>query len=783
MVGFAVVAIFLALEPAFALSGKTEVNPMRKIIGMLQDMSKELTREGELEAEIFEKAMCACEGGEKNLDTVIAESTAAIDEYTAKTKSLAAEQTQLTQEVAEHKDNIASATKELSGATMLREKESKQFSAEAADTKSNIAQLSKAIPAIEKGMGGAALVQMEGGSRFRRMIEVSKALKSDDRAGVLAFLDQGTQDQVADSVQAPQSGQILGILKSMKDEMESDLKSLTTQETTDNENFNDIKAAKSAEIKTAEESVITKEKRLGAVALELSEGTHALEDAQEELANAEKFKANMKGECERKAKERDMRAKMRSEEIAAIGDAIKILNDDDALEIFKKQTAVAMVQKQKHATYDALLQLKQHTHDKASDKVVGVHQKAVNRHLLLLSTAQKVKEEPAPGSVAESAGAATKLVMHMVNGMEAVIHDEDVNDEHKKAWCANETETAHTIEAEKNALLTQTKTELDEMNDNLATLKDEIKGLQDKINELDKMVHEASTQRKKEHQEFVDSFATSATAIRLISKAILRLEKFYSPNKVAKEVAATKAAALEKAGLSLLHKRADQPPAAAVQRIAAKLLPDDFDSLVQLHRSSESTNLVRMRQALRSGVDPVALPDTPGTYEKKESGGVMGLMNEFKEDLKVDMTEAETEEKHDAEDYVRIMKDAEETRAADTKSMRTKESEKAALEEKIVTAEALAKLTEEEIHNLELYLVQLHTECDFLERNFDLRHDGRVDEEVGLEDAKSIVTGEEPPNHRVIEERFEEEHSKEDVDEHFPEAPTAFGSHTTPEPE
>lgn len=768
MAGFAILSVLLvASQTALGLSENTEVNPMRKIIGMLQDMTKELSREGELEAELFEKAMCACEGGEKNLDTVIAESTAAIDEYTAKTKSLSAEQAQLTQEVADHKDNIASATKELSDATMLREKEHKKFSEDEKDTATNIGQLSKAIPAIEQGMGGAALLQTVGPARFRRMIEVSKFLKSDDRAGVLAFLDQGTQDEVQDSVQAPQSGQILGILKSMKDEMESDLKSLQTQETTDHTNFNDLKAAKSAEIKTATDSVIAKEKRLGAVALDLSEGNHALEDATEELANAQKFKANMKGECDRKAKERDMRAKMRSEEIAAISEAVKILNDDDALDVFKKQTAVAMVQKKQQATFDALLQLKQ-----ASAKL---SKKGVKRHLMLLSVGQRLKS--AAGGVNESATAATELVGSMINGMVAVLHDEDVTDEHKKEWCRNETEVTHGIEASKKNLLAQTQSEIEEMSDNSATLADEIKGLQDKINDLDKMVHEATTQRKEEHQDFVDNFATSATAIRLLEKAMLRLNKFYSPKKVAKQVAETKAASLEKAGLSLLHKSADQPSSAAVRRIQASLMPDDFDSLVQLQRTSkststsESTSLLRLRQALRSSVDPVALPDTPGTYEKKESGGVMSLMEQFKQDLKVDMTESETEEKHNAEDYTRIMKDSQETRNADTKSMNHKTSEKATLDDKIVSAKALAKLTDEEIHNIELYLAQLHTECDFLARNFEVRHEGRVDEETGLEEAKSIMTDEEPPEHRQIEERYEQEHAEQDVDEHFPDRP------------
>ena len=44
-----------------------------------------------------------------------------------------------------------------------------------------------------------------------------------------------------------------------------------------------------------------------------------------------------------------------------------------------------------------------------------------------------------------------------------------------------------------------------------------------------------------------------------------------------------------------------------------------------------------------------------------ESGGVIELMNKMKSDIKVDMTEAETEEKNAAKDYARAMKDAQES--------------------------------------------------------------------------------------------------------------------------
>merc|ERR1719161_2535806 len=139
----------------------------------------------------------------------------------------------------------------------------------------------------------------------------------------------------------------------------------------------------------------------------------------------------------------------------------------------------------------------------------------------------------------------------MVDGMVGVLHDDDVSDEHKKAWCTNETEVVHGIEAEKKALIEKTTNEISEQEDSIATLIEEIKGLTEKIQELDKLVHETTEDRKAEHQEFVNMFATSATAIRLVSKAITRLDKFYNPEKFAAAKKAATDAALAKAGLSL----------------------------------------------------------------------------------------------------------------------------------------------------------------------------------------------------------------------------------------
>ena len=54
------------------------------------------------------------------------------------------------------------------------------------------------------------------------------------------------------------------------------------------------------------------------------------------MKETQAFLANLSVQCAEKKKEWAERQSMRAEEVAAIGEAIKILNDDDALDLFKK---------------------------------------------------------------------------------------------------------------------------------------------------------------------------------------------------------------------------------------------------------------------------------------------------------------------------------------------------------------------------------------------------------------------------------------------------------------
>merc|ERR1719386_624876 len=158
-----------------------------------------------------------------------------------------------------------------------------------------------------------------------------------DRREALAFLDDSSESTGA-------SDQIVGILKAMKDEMEADLKEAIADEEKAVAGYADLKASKEKEIEMATEAVETKMARAGELAVSVVQTQDALEDANEEAADTQKFLATLEKDCATKEQEMAERTKLRNMEIAAISEAIEILNDDDSLDVFKKALPSSFVQ-------------------------------------------------------------------------------------------------------------------------------------------------------------------------------------------------------------------------------------------------------------------------------------------------------------------------------------------------------------------------------------------------------------------------------------------------------
>merc|ERR1719181_1690727 len=152
-----------------------------------------------------------------------------------------------------------------------------------------------------------------------------------DRDVLSAFLSEGNSHRYA-----PASGEIVGILKQMQDTMEKDLAETIAQEDAAKKDFEGLVAAKEKEIASATKAIEEKTKRVGEVAVEIVNLKEDLDDTSESLAEDKKFLADLEKNCAQKEKEWAEICKMRQEELIALADTIKILNDDDAQELFKK---------------------------------------------------------------------------------------------------------------------------------------------------------------------------------------------------------------------------------------------------------------------------------------------------------------------------------------------------------------------------------------------------------------------------------------------------------------
>merc|ERR1719316_743626 len=242
-----VLALLVCSASASSHASRVQVNPIRKITGLLENMQKEIEEQGEKDKVLYDNFMCFCDNGAADLLKTANDADAANKAAAAQLEADTAEKAQLESDLKTHASDLATATKDLEDATNIRAKEKSEFDATIATKSASESALGKAIPAIEKGMGGAALMEFVGAAAFKqikRAIRASQQATDGNRQMLTSFL-QGT---------TPGSGEILGMLKSMKDELSRDVAALEKDEAAAVAGFTDMKASKEKEIEFADES-------------------------------------------------------------------------------------------------------------------------------------------------------------------------------------------------------------------------------------------------------------------------------------------------------------------------------------------------------------------------------------------------------------------------------------------------------------------------------------------------------------------------------------------------
>jgi len=499
------VCALMAVPAVAAFGAQSNANPIRKVVDMLQSMSKRVQAEGEKEKDLYEKFMCYCKTGGSDLTTSIAAAKDKLGSLASDIENAEAKHAAAGAALKKAQDDRAAGKKAMEEATAIRKKEAGIYAQFKADSEANLAALAKAITAIDNGMAGGFL--QTGAANVLRKLLATHSIQDDDHEMLASFLEGGNK-------YAPQSGQISGILQTIHDEMSAAFADATATENAAIQAYKELMAARLKEKAALTAAIEAKLTKIGELGVSIAEMKNDAGDTAEALAADQKFLAELEKGCATKTGEWEARSKTRADELVALADTIKILNDDDALELFKKTLPSASA---------SLLQM---------DMSSALQRQRALKALLATSVSMAPKDRTGLDLISlalHGKKIGFDKVIKMIDEMVANLKKEQIDDNDKKTYCAEQLDSSDDAKKSLEREIGNLDASIATGNEAIATLTEEIAALSAGIASLDKSVAEATQNRRAEHEEFNELIASDSAAKEILGLAKNRLNKFYNP--------------------------------------------------------------------------------------------------------------------------------------------------------------------------------------------------------------------------------------------------------------
>jgi len=725
-----------------------EVSPVKRVTELLGKMKSELESEAANEAEMYDKMVCWCETSEKEKTEAVALAESKDKELSAEIEGRAARFGELATEIQSLKDQIAKDTEAVKTASAIRDGEASEFSKEEKDLVQAIDNLRNAIAILSKHHGNS-LVQLEPDvlSSIRAILRdsavkyemlmgeelptqhlepgaisllsvdrtvhksdlqasrVSKALlsaldtrgeavdslplkfaeqviarsakSSSERSVGGAFL-QATAQQPLFSSYSSQSSEIFGVLQQMLEEFEGKLSSSQKDELQSKESAKELAESK-------EKQLIAGKKKLDMFEEEHATNEKAISDAKEDLELTRKqrsadieFLSNLKLQCNDLDSEWEKRSKTRAEELKAVAETITILTEDDNREHLAKTSS--------------FLQLASKMGSRSRSRAASLLRAAAQAPAFdaddLLDawrshSGKRHSQTRGPRAQLSALAVTVQLdafpkVKEAMTKMVAELKKQQEEEVQFKAYCGKE--------LQENEKATQLKTQekgdlenkIDEIDALVKKLNEEMENAKKQIADTQLEIKKAGENREKENKEFQTLVADQRQAQEILKKALTRLEAFYK----------------RKGAGSFVQRSGQTPP-------------------VQFNKYKEN-----------SGSSPV-----------------MGLIEQVINDSVQLEKEATAGEYKAQADYEVFVKDST-VLVADLSASVTSKT-KAVGNAKGEGAEAKSELESAlgELESLSEFVADLHGQCDWVLKNFDIRQKGRLQEMEAIQQAMGILAG------------------------------------------
>jgi hypothetical protein len=446
----------------------------------------------------------------------------------------------------------------------------------------------------------------------------------------------------------------------MKDTFTADLSQARKDESLAVSDYEGLAAAKNDEIGAARKMTVDKTQELATTDEDLANAKHDKELTIKQLGTDEAFLLDLADRCAEESKAYDNRTKDRSVEIKAVGEAIAILTDDSARDLFTSTMSFAQTK----------VQEKRQKRQQASTLLRAAARKSSSHAAALVEVAEAAKLD------------AFKDVIGMVDEMVGALKKEQEDEVKHQEFCAKELRENLASQKDTEDTISDLTATIATLEADIDTLATEIKELEAQVVEMKIQVKKASEDRAAENKVFQQTVADQRLTQALLQKAKAKLEEVYSAP----------------------DKNETAPAASFVQ--------------LKIHQPATAT------------------------YERSSSGGgVIDLLQGIITEAAMLETEAVASEQDAQTSYVTFVTDTGKALEAAQRSIAKKEEEKAEKESARLSAISSKKGSEKELMALKKYESQLHTSCDYVLKNFEVRQEARSQEMDSLGQAKAILSG------------------------------------------
>merc|ERR1740139_203260 len=485
--------------------------------------------------------------------------------------------------------------------------------------------------------------------------------------------------------------------------MSADEKDMVAKEEAAVKDYEGLMSAKKKEVASLTKSIEAKTARTGELGVEIATMENDAGETADSLDEDKKFVKDLKKNCAEKTGIHEKEQKVRSQEVVALAVTIKILNDDDALDLFKKtlpgaSSSFLQIQRSGSALRteaESLLQV-------AQKKLTSNHHRL--DFIMLALGGSKV---------------GFKKIVKLIDDLVITLKKEQNDDNDKREYCNKQFDQADDKKKGLERSISDLDTVVEESKEGIATLTKEATALKAGIVALDKQVADATEQRQAEGAEHKELMQSNAAAKELILFAKNRLNKFYNP-------------ALHKAAPKRQLSEGDQ-----IYENAGGDIPEEAPGGIANTGISAFVQVAMRKEA------PPLPPATAAAYSKKsgESNSVIAMMDLLVKDLDEEMTVSETEDKNGQATYEKTIAEAADKRRQDSKSVTDKEAAKADLESALEKSTDDKKSATKDLMGTDKYIASLHAECDWLLKYFEVRAKARADEIDALGKAKAVLNG------------------------------------------